>query len=428
MLKRYRTRFVAFTMLLVGVVLLIALIVQGVYIFQNNYRTMRNTMRMVLEPWAFDGDADTLRELTGRGDFPRRDGEPPFERGDEPPPEEQGFQQVLALIYRPDSGEVTVLTREIVSDQEALTAQAEEAASAESDFGRLSDGTYYYREGSPDGYKIALTDSAYLSGALTRSVLMLAGVFVGSMALMLLVSIYLSRRAAKPMEDAIALERQFIADISHDLKTPITVVLANTSILKSSPEATEAERELWLDSTEDASRSMMHMVEEMLTLSELEAPDRKLTLLPTDLSAAAEKAVLQLEPLAYERGVALESEIAENVRVPAAADYLQRVCSSLVENAIKYEPDGGRVALTLTAAKKKATLTVRNAGSVIAPEDLPHVFERFYRGDKARSGRQGHGLGLSIVREITEKLGGEITAESSPEIGTVFTVRFDTVE
>ena len=431
MLKRYRKRFVAFTMLLVGIVLVIALVAQGAYLFQNSYRNMQNNMRMMLEPWAVFGDAEALQELAGRQappDAQRPEGEPPFEPRDGMLPGNRDALPILSLIYDPESGEVNVLSREPVTDTQALFTLASQAAGAAESFGRLPDGTFYYREGSANGYKIALADSSYLTASLTKNVLMLTAVFVGTMGLMLLVSIFLSRRAAKPMEDAIALERQFIADISHDLKTPITVVLANTSILKSSPEAGAAEREQWLDSTEDASRSMMHMVEEMLTLSELEQPDRKLTLLPTDLSAAAEKAVLQLEPLAYERGVALESEIAEGIVIPAAADYLQRVCSSLVENAIKYEPDGGRVILTLTAAKRKATLTVRNTGSVIAPEDLPHVFERFYRGDKARSGERGHGLGLSIVREITEKLGGHIAAESSPEKGTVFTVSFDTVE
>ena len=431
MLKRYRKRFVAFTMLLVGIVLVIALVAQGAYLFQNSYRNMQNNMRMMLEPWAVFGDAEALQELAGRQappDVQRPEGEPPFEPRDNMLPGNRDALPILSLIYDPESGEVNVLSREPVTDTQALLTLAAQAAGAAESFGRLPDGTFYYREGSANGYKIALADSSYLTASLTKNVLMLTAVFVGTMGLMLLVSIYLSRRAAKPMEDAIALERQFIADISHDLKTPITVVLANTSILKSSPEAAAAEREQWLDSTEDASRSMMHMVEEMLTLSELEVPDRKLTLLPTDLSAAAEKAVLQLEPLAYERGVALESEIAEGIVVPAAADYLQRVCSSLVENAIKYEPDGGRVILTLTAAKRKASLTVRNTGSVIAPEDLPHVFERFYRGDRARSGREGHGLGLSIVREITERLGGHITAESSPEQGTVFTASFDIAE
>jgi len=433
MLKRYRKRFVAFTTLLVGTVLLIALVVQGAYIFQNSYRTMRNTMRTVLEPWDETGDSAALHELIGRRGQGPHDGavpevEPPFEHRSDLRMAEADFQQVLTLIYRPESGELDVLSREPVPDTETLRAQAAEAAAAAEDFGRLSDGTYYYREGSAEVCKIALTDALYLRTTLTKSVLMLCAVFVGSMALILLVSVLLSRRAAKPMEDAVALERQFIADISHDLKTPITVVLANTSILKSCPEAAAAEREQWLDSTEDASRSMMHMVDEMLTLSELEAPDRKLTLLPTDLSAAAEKAVLQLEPLAYERGVTLRSEIAEGAVVPAASDYLQRICSSLLENAIKYEPDGGQVELTLTAVRKKATLTVRNTSSVIAPEDLPHVFERFYRGDKARNAQGGHGLGLSIVREITEKLGGRITAESAPETGTAFTVSFDTAE
>ena len=135
----------------------------------------------------------------------------------------------------------------------------------------------------------------------------------------------------------------------------------------------------------------------------------------------------QIVELFAER-MAVSAEIAPGLMVPAAEDYLQRICSSLTENAIKYEPDGGSVELELTAVKTKAVLRVRNAGGLIAPEDLPHVFERFYRGDKARSSQSGHGLGLPIIRQMTENLDGEISAESSEENGTVFTVTLPLAE
>ena len=143
-----------------------------------------------------------------------------------------------------------------------------------------------------------------------------------------------------------------------------------------------------------------------------------------DLSAAAEKSVLQLESVAFERGVTLDSEIEENVFAAATTEYAERICTSLLENALKYEPAGGNVTLRLERTKKKARLTVRNQGSRIDPQDLPHIFERFYRADKTRGETQGNGLGLPILKKITELCGGTIDAASSEEIGTVFTVEF----
>ncbi len=221
------------------------------------------------------------------------------------------------------------------------------------------------------------------------------------------------------------MERQFTADVSHDLKTPITVVLANSSILRSNPDADAKERMQWVESTENAAKKMMTMVEQMLTLSALEAKGRRIEKAPVSLSSTAEGVALGMDAVAYERGVTVETEIAENIRVLATEEYAEKICASLLENAIKYEPDGGQVELRLTADRKKATLTVRNRGGVISPEDLPHVFERFYRGDKARSAQGGHGLGLPILKQIVDLLGAEIRVESAPETGTVFTVVFD---
>ena len=111
--------------------------------------------------------------------------------------------------------------------------------------------------------------------------------------------------------------------------------------------------------------------------------------------------------------------------VTGNADYLLRIVMSLLENALKYEPSGGRVSIHLTQSKKKTVLSVCNRGSRIADEDLPHVFDRFYRSDKSRTNSAGSfGLGLAITKEMVERLGGTISVTSSQEEGTVFSVTF----
>ena len=167
------------------------------------------------------------------------------------------------------------------------------------------------------------------------------------------------------------------------------------------------------------------MVEQMLTLSRLESAGKTAEKHPVSLSACAEKSVLQFESLAYDRGVALQEDIAADVHVLGSEDSCVRILSGLIENALKYEPAGGSVAIRLAREKKKAVLTVSNPGSRIAPEDLPHIFERFYRGDKARSEKGGFGLGLPIIKQETELVGATISVESDETNGTAFIVSFE---
>ena len=446
MLKGYRKRFVCFNMLLVGVVLLAALVVQGFYLYRSRYAELETTMRLIVAPWDSPGEKFRALDEDPRspdgmappeGMTPPEEGTPPEKPlGDVRLPERDrpgnGSAQndgIMTVFYSRETDEISVLSLDTALTAEELEAAVREILTLPDSFGRLDgSGLIYYREETLSGSKLALAERSYLLSGMLRTCSVLLLAYVVSMGLVFLISLRLSRLAARPMEEAIERERQFVADLSHDLKTPITVVLANNSILRSNPTADAAERAQWLDSTDDAARDMMRLVSEMLTLSSLESPGQKPALVPLSLSSAAEKAALQLESLAWERHVTVETALAENVTILAAPGYAERICSGLLENALKYEPDGGRVQVSLTSARKKAVFTVKNFGSVIPPDDQAHLFERFYRGDKARTGRTGYGLGLPIIKQITDLLGAEIRVHSSVEEGTSFTVIFDLCE
>ena len=251
--------------------------------------------------------------------------------------------------------------------------------------------------------------------------LTLAAVWLCAMAYFLAVSIWLSKLAVRPMEQSVEWEKQFVADVSHDLKTPLAVIAANNSILLEDPEVPVGTLRRWVDSTGQAARQMQGLVDEMLTLAAAQRGNETPPV-PVNLSDVVEKAALQLESVAYEKQVSLETEIAAHITVLGSTEALQRIAASLMENAIKYEPSGGSVAVRLTAAKRQVRLEVRNGGAIIPPETLPHVFDRFYRGEKSRSPMEGHGLGLAIVKQLTENLGGSITVRSSETEGMVFLV------
>ena len=417
MLRGYRRRFVAINMALIALVLALALGMQVLYVYRSEYADLQKTMGLILEPWR------------GAGEGFRPQAAPPAgEETPKPPPgrDRIGNEQMITVFYDRAGGDMHILPEERPMDRDTVTLAAEAAAARAEDFGHLPEyDLYYKKQGSDSDLRIVLADSAYLSSRVWRSALALLGVYVLALGLFFLISLRLSRLAARPLEQAVEMERQFVADISHDLKTPITVVLANDAILRSNPELTAGEQMQWIDSTDEAARNMMNMVEQMLTLSALEGTGRTVEKTAVNLSACAEKSVLQLESVAYDRGVRVESAIAPGIRAMATEDYCMRILSGLLENALKYEPDGGTVCIALTQEKRRALLTVRNAGSVIAPEDLPHVFERFYRGDKARSGSRGHGLGLPIVKGVCDLLGAQISVRSSEAEGTVFSVSFE---
>ena len=144
------------------------------------------------------------------------------------------------------------------------------------------------------------------------------------------------------------------------------------------------------------------------------------------VGSAGAVAELELESLAFEKNVTLDTDLPEKCVIRGNADYLLRIVTSLLENALKYEPSGGQVTLTLTQSKRKIQLCVQNRGSQIQEEDLPHVFDRFYRGDKSRTNSEGSfGLGLAITKEMTQRLGGTITVTSSEAEGTTFRVTFE---
>lgn len=341
---------------------------------------------------------------------------------DKPSQKPGSRKEITTVVYDAESGSAAVVSGASELDQDTLDAVLPIVSAQEEDFGTLSDyGLIYYRDDSSGTDSIVLTDTGYVGSSMADLLLALAAVWLCAMLCFFAVSLWLSKLAVRPMERAAEREKQFVADVSHDLKTPLAVIAANNSILLENPEAPMGSLSRWVDSTGQAARQMQGLVDEMLTLT---VAQRGIStpLMPTDLSGAVTKAALRLESVAYDKQVALETDIAAHITVQGDPDALQRIVSSLIENAIKYEPIGGSVTVTPAAVRRQARLTVQNQGSVISPEALPHVFDRFYRGNKSRGSAQGHGLGLAIVRQLTENLGGSITVRSSEAEGTVFLV------
>ena len=205
------------------------------------------------------------------------------------------------------------------------------------------------------------------------------------------------------------MRQEFTANVSHELKTPLTVILSSADLMQQT--AVQPDQQPYVDNIRWSGRRMKRLVEDMLTLSRADDGRLKAAMVPVDLSDAVVDTALRFEPVAFEAGRQLSYDIDEGITVTGSRDQLQQVAGVLLDNAIKYAPQGAGVYMTLTQAERKAVLTVENGGPPIPPEVLPHLFDRFYRADGSRT-QGGFGLGLSIAQAIVREHKGTIRCES----------------
>lgn len=224
------------------------------------------------------------------------------------------------------------------------------------------------------------------------------------------------------LEAAFAQQQQFTSDAAHELRTPVSVMLTQTQTALNR-ERSGAEYRETLEACQRASQRMRKLIESLLELARLDAGQETMKRLRFDLSQMANDCVELVRPLANERGVKILSELAP-LEITGDAGRLAQVVTNLLANAIQYNQPGGAVRVKLELQGNLAVLTVSDTGPGISIEDLPHVFERFYRGDKSRTVANGNaGLGLAISKAIVEAHGGTIAVSSQPDVGTTFTIR-----
>lgn len=215
-------------------------------------------------------------------------------------------------------------------------------------------------------------------------------------------------------------EKRLTQDISHELRTPLTIIKGNVSLALRRDRSPE-EYVTTLREVEREVDHMIRMVNELLFLARESELKEKRCFKPVLLNALVEEVCVELSPLAKEKGLSLEVVLPEDhLVVLGNSSSLERLFYNLVENAIKYTPPGGRVTVEASSGNHRAVVQVKDTGVGIPEEDLPHIFERFWRGDRSRQ-RGGFGLGLAIALAVARSHGGEITVESTPQ-GSTFTI------
>lgn len=248
-------------------------------------------------------------------------------------------------------------------------------------------------------------------------------IFIAVLSLILFfaISVLLARWTVKPVETAWDQQKQFVADASHELKTPLTVIMTNAEMLLDENHTPE-KRTQFSESILTMSKQMRELTESLLELARSDNNSKDISLEETDFSNLISEAVLPFEPLYYEKELALSCEIQDNIIVSGDAAQLCRLADILLDNAMKYSHPQTEVKVSLKKHKDYCIFSVASHGDNISKADLKNIFKRFYRVDKARNANHSYGLGLSIAESIVKQHNGRIWAESAGGLN-VFWVR-----
>lgn len=271
-------------------------------------------------------------------------------------------------------------------------------------------------------------DVTALYNGMEKATTIMAGLGLLALIIATIVGHILSGKAMVPLKAAYEKQRQFAADASHELRTPLAVVMASAELLQNDPSIKSPFLKQVVEDVHDEVKKMTKLVGDLLVVARSDNKALKLKPSKFDLGAVAAQTARLMQPLAEQKNIEIIAENLPKTMIHADEQKIRQLVLILVDNAVKYTPDGGKVTLEFRKAEKgKVCLAVSDTGIGIAPEDQEKVFDRFYRVDKARSREMGgNGLGLAIAQEIVELHQGTIAIDSVLGQGTTFTITLKT--
>ncbi|WP_158602167.1 sensor histidine kinase [Cohnella endophytica] len=230
---------------------------------------------------------------------------------------------------------------------------------------------------------------------------------------------YLANRALIPIRISLEKQQQFVSDASHELRTPLSVIQVHSELLLRHPDHTIEQDSKLISNVLQEAKRMSKLVGGLLTLARSDSNQLELERKPIQFDRIVQECVAKMHMLAELKGIILHSETDSPIPMVADEERLHQLLVTVLDNAIKYTPEGGIVRVVCRKFAHSAQIEVEDTGVGISPEDLPHVFDRFYRGDKARTRQEGGtGLGLAIAKWIAERHGGKIRLDSKRSNGT----------
>lgn len=334
-------------------------------------------------------------------------------------PGSSGLPCFVAEVYSGGTIRLSGSSYYNLQNEELVVHIVQTALEREDDSGVLGDYSLrYLRRVGVVSVRIAFTDCT-MEQATMRSLLLRSGLIaLAALAVLAGLSYGLAGLVVGPVKRAWQEQKQFVSDASHELKTPLTVILSSSELAAEEQDVQRTKQ--YVEGIHAESLRMKALVEDMLTLARTESGTRPATE-AVDLSDTVLESVLAFEPVAFESGRELVYDIQPELTVKGSGVQLRRLTDILLDNAVKYAAEGTPVRLLLRQEGRCAALRVENRGETIPAEKLQHIFDRFYRADESRSGGEGFGLGLAIAQSIAQSHGGSIGCASEEGV-TRFTV------
>jgi len=405
MIKKMRIKFIAITTAALLLLLLAIFLLINIYM---NYRSNEQVDRFLFNMIMNDG-------------FIMENTIPPYA-----PENNRAFQggphlPIKGFSVKLDTnGEViSVFCDEIFLSIDDAVAYAETVYQSDNDMGKTDSYKYmraqtYYGvlivfadQGMQDHMLLELLNLSYITGSVSFVVL-------------LIITIFLSKLIVQPIHIAFEKQREFVTDSGHELKTPLSIISANTDILEM-----EYGTNKHVDEIKNQVHRMTALTKELLSLAKTETLNRSEDFTEFDLSYLIENTVLPFESLAFETGKEIILNVEEGIRFKGDENHIKKMLTELTDNAVKYAVPDSKIEISLHKKGKKRIICVKNRYLGELPKEKSKLFDRFYRGDKSRTNRiNGYGIGLSIVRNIVESHGGRIYIDSVPNDTIVFRVVF----
>jgi len=416
MFKKLRNRFLVLNLVIITVMMLVAFAAIYTITYQNVRRDIDMDLGRV---------ADAYQKPNGSRGNPHPGGGrmPDGFAGKPIPPAERS---VSFSLRTDEQWNVTETDSRFDMDEDFYAQAVRKASSRGPGKGQFDlDGTRwaYEAQKQADGYSIVFLDVTAQQKILTNLIYTFLAVALAMLIVIYFTSRFFANRSIAPVKEAFEKQKRFIADASHELKTPLAVINTNADVLLANSDDAIRDQAKWLHHIKSETERMKTLTNDLLYLTEMDDSRAGMLFSNVDASEAVESVVLTMEAVVFEKNLELGYEIEPGLFVRGNAEQLKQVVMILLDNAVKYAKPPGKIDLSLKRRHHEIVLKATNTGEGIPAEHLERIFDRFYRVDPSRSRKHGgYGLGLAIAKSIAEQHKGRIYAKSVPNETTSFYV------
>ena len=281
----------------------------------------------------------------------------------------------------------------------------------------------YIIKNSPEGIQILLRDSSFYRESMEKLIILFIIIGLATLIVLFFISVFIARKSIKPVEEAYNSQKRFIADASHELKTPLAIIKTNIDIIKANENDTIKNQKKWFNYINFQTDRMSKLISNLLYLAKADNNEEMGKTTEFNLSDSILNQILSFEAVMYENSLQMDYNIEDGIIFNGNKEEINQLMGIFIDNAVKHSFENTCIKVEVLLRKQMVLLSVENTGETIPKEDLKKIFERFYRVDKSREReRGGYGLGLSIALSIVNKYKGNIKAESENNV-TKFSVK-----